>query len=91
MDRTDLIGDIIRHWFKYGQGRRTVAFAVKVPHSIHICEEFNRAGVKAEHIAGSTSKSDREAALARLACGETKVMCNCMVLTEGWNSPEISC
>jgi DNA repair protein RadD len=79
------------HWFKHSEGRRTVAFAVNVPHSIHICEEFNKAGVKAEHIDGSTQKSERDAALARLASGETKVICNCMVLTEGWDMPEVSC
>src|SRR6185295_11858069 len=59
--------------------------------SIHICEEFNKSGVKAEHIDGSTLKSDRDAALARLTSGETKVITNCMVLTEGWDLPEVSC
>ena len=91
MDRPDLIGDIVSHWHRYGEGRRTVVFAVNVPHSIHICEEFNKSGIKAEHIDGSTLKSDRDAALARLASGETKVICNCMVLTEGWDMPEVSC
>jgi DNA repair protein RadD len=91
MDRVDLIGDIVSHWHKYGEGRRTVAFAVNVPHSIHICEEFNKSGVKAEHIDGSTLKSDRSAALARLASGETRVITNCLVLTEGWDLPEVSC
>jgi hypothetical protein len=80
MDRTDLVGDIVSHWHKYGERRRTVTFAVNVPHSIHICEEFNRSGVKAEHIDGSTLKSDRDAALARLASGDTRVITNCMVL-----------
>ena len=91
MDRVDLVGDIVTHWHKYGEGRRTVAFAVNVPHSIHICEEFNKSGVKAEHIDGSTLKPDRSAALARLASGETRVITNCLVLTEGWDLPEVSC
>ena len=91
MDRDNLIGDIVSHWHRYGEHRRTVAFAVNVPHSLHICEEFARSGVKAEHINGSTPKPDRDAALARLASGETKVVTNCMVLTEGWDLPEVSC
>src|SRR6185312_11954181 len=39
----------------------------------------------------STLKSDRDAALARLTSGETKVITNCMVLREGWDLPEVSC
>src|SRR5208282_5453015 len=46
MDRTDLIGDIVSHWHRYGEGRRTVVFAVNVPHSVHICEEFIKSGVR---------------------------------------------
>jgi DNA repair protein RadD len=91
MDRTDLVGDIVSHWHRYGEGRRTVTFAVNVPHSIHICEEFSKSGIKAEHIDGSTQKSERDAALARLVSGETRVICNCLVLTEGWDLREVSC
>ena len=34
---------------------------------------------------------EREAILARLATGETKVVSNCMVLTEGWDCPPVGC
>jgi DNA repair protein RadD len=36
MDREKLVGDIVTHWLKYGQSRRTIAFACSVGHSIHI-------------------------------------------------------
>jgi DNA repair protein RadD len=36
IDRPQLIGDIISHWHKYSERRRTVCFAVSVGHSIHI-------------------------------------------------------
>ena len=41
-------------------------------HSIHLCDEFVRAGVRAEHIDGSTPKDERDATLARLASGEIR-------------------
>jgi DNA repair protein RadD len=91
MDRPRLVGDIVTHWHKYGERRRTVAFAVDVGHSIHICDEFVKSGVRAEHIDGSTPKPERDAALARLASGETELISNCMVLTEGWDMPEVAC
>ena len=91
MDRPKLVGDIVTHWHKFGERRRTVAFAVTVAHSIHLRDEFVRAGVRAEHIDGSTPKPERDATLARLATGKIEVVCNCMVLSEGWDLPEVGC
>ena len=91
MDRDDLVGDIVSHWHKYGQRRKTVCFAVDVKHSIHVRDEFIKSGVIAEHVDGSTPKADRDAVLARLASGETELVTNCMVLTEGWDLPDVSC
>ena len=89
MDRAELIGDIVTHWHKYSERRRTVAFCVNVAHSIHLCDEFVRAGVRCEHIDGSTPKDERDATLARLASGEIQIVTNCMVLTEGWDMPTV--
>ena len=86
-----LVGDIVTHWHKYGERRKTVAFAVNVAHSVHIRDEFIRCGVRCEHIDGSTPKPERDASLARLATGEIEVVTNCMVLTEGWDMPEVGC
>jgi DNA repair protein RadD len=91
MDRDKLVGDIVTHWFKYGERRKTVAFACSVGHSIHIRDEFVRAGVCAEQLDGSTAIDERAAILSRLASGETEVVCNCMVLTEGFDLPDMGC
>lgn len=91
MNRTDLVGDIIGSWFKFAEGRRTIAFAVDVPHSISIRDEFVKAGVKCEHLDGKTPKSERDTILERLKSGETQVVVNCMLLTEGVDVPEASC
>jgi DNA repair protein RadD len=86
-----LVGDIIEHWHKHGENRRTIAFAVDVAHSVAIRNQFLGAGVRAEHLDGETPIPEREAILARLASGETKVLSNCMVLTEGWDCPPVGC
>jgi superfamily II DNA or RNA helicase len=91
MDTDRLVGDIVTTWHKYGERRRTVCFAVSVGHSIHIRDEFVKSGVRAEHIDATTPKDERDASLARLASGEIEVVCNCMVLTEGWDMPEVGC
>lgn len=91
MDKPELVGDIIEHWHKLAQGRRTVVFASGVAHSVHLRDEFRRSGVLAEHIDGDTPAEERDSILARLAKGQIEVVCNCAVLTEGWDQPEVSC
>jgi DNA repair protein RadD len=91
MDRPKLIGDIVTHWHKFSERRKTVAFTVNVSHSVHLRDEFIKSGVRAEHIDGSTPKPERDASLARLASGEIELVTNCMVLTEGWDMPEVGC
>jgi DNA repair protein RadD len=91
MNTTELVGDVVRDWLQHGERRRTVAFTVDVAHSVHIRDEFVRADVRAEHLDGSTPLAEREAILARLGTGETEVVSNCMVLTEGWDMPEVGC
>jgi DNA repair protein RadD len=91
MDRSDLVGDIVSHWHRYGERCKTVCFAVNVPHSLHICDEFLKSGVRAAHLDGGMPKAQRDAVLARLAAGELDVVTNCMVLTEGWDMPDVGC
>src|SRR5512132_1794746 len=62
-----------------------------VSHSVHLRDEFIKSGVRAEHIDGSTPKAERDASLARLASGDIELISNWMVLTEGWNLPEVGC
>ena len=86
-----LVGDIVEHWHRLAAPRKTVVFATGVAHSIHIRDEFRRSGVLAEHIDGKTPAEERDAILARLSRGEIDLVTNCMVLTEGWDQPDVSC
>jgi len=91
MDTPKLTGDIVTHWLKLADNRRTVVFASGVKHSIHLRDEFCRVGVLAEHIDGYTPAEERDAILAKLANGTIDVLTNAMVLTEGWDSPGVAC
>jgi DNA repair protein RadD len=91
VDTQTLVGGIVEHWLKLAKGRTTIVFATSVAHSVHIRDEFRRADVLAEHIDGKTLPIEREAILARLAAGEIDVVTNCMVLTEGFDAPDVSC
>jgi DNA repair protein RadD len=89
MDQDRLVGDIVTNWHKLAGRRKTVVFAVNVQHSVHIKDEFIASGVRTEHIDGRTPKPERDATLARLASGDIDLITNCMVLTEGWDMPEV--
>jgi superfamily II DNA or RNA helicase len=91
MNTKHLVGDIVTHWHRLSERRRTVVFATGVAHSVHIRDEFRRSGVWAEHLDGSTPKDERDSILARLASGTVDLVTNAMVLTEGWDSPSVSC
>ena len=91
MNRDDLVGDIVSNWHKYAQRRKTLVFCVDVAHSVHVKDEFVKSGVRAEHVDGGTPKTERDAILARLASSKIEVVCNCMVLTEGFDLPAMGC
>jgi DNA repair protein RadD len=91
MDRGELVGDIVTHWLRLAERRKTVIFATSVAHSVHLRDEFRRAGVLAEHIDGSTPLEERDGILRRLSRGEVEAVANCAVLTEGWDQPDVNC
>lgn len=91
MDRPQLIGDIVKHWQGLAGGRRTAVFASSVQHSRHIAEMFVAAGIRAEHVDGAMREQDRAGVLSRLASGETTVVCNCDIITEGYDLPVLAC
>ncbi len=86
-----LVGDAIEHWLKYSQRRRSICFAVNRAHSVHLVEEFLKSDVRAEHLDGDTPQTEREAILARLESGETEVVSNVGVLSEGFDCCDIGC
>lgn len=84
-----VVGDVVEEWLRHAKGARTIVFAVNVEASQLMAEKFREAGVPAEHVDGEMSAVERDAVLARLRSGRTLVVCNCNVLTEGFDCPEL--
>jgi len=91
VNQRSLVGNIVEHWLRHANGVRTVAFAVSIAHSRHIVERFREAGIAAEHLDGATPTPDRDAILARLERGETRVVGSVGTLCEGWDMPSVKC
>jgi DNA repair protein RadD len=86
-DKPELIGDILTHWRKLASDKQTVVFATSIAHSQHIVEQFQASGITAEHIDYHADDDERADILGRFARGETMVLSNVALLSEGWDCP----
>lgn len=84
-----VVGNIVEEWLRHAGGKRTVAFAVSIEASKQLVEAFRKEHVPAEHIDGEMAAAERDAVLRRLRSGQTLVVVNCNVLTEGFDCPEL--
>ena len=91
VNTAELVGDIVSEWHRLAERRKTVIFASGVAHSRHLEDEFRKSGVRVTHLDGTTDKRERDEILRRLDRGEIEVVCNAMVLVEGWDMPCVSC
>lgn len=89
-DRT-LVGSLVAHWNKHADGIPTVAYAVNVQHAQAITDTFTAAGISAALLTGETGSKERNGLLEGLKIGKIKVLCNVMVLAEGWDWPDAKC
>jgi superfamily II DNA or RNA helicase len=90
MATTKITGDIVAAYLRRCRGRTGLVFASSIAHGEQIAAAFVAAGVAAEVLTGRTSSGDRAAILARLKSGETPIVVNYGVLTEGFDEPSIS-
>lgn len=91
VDTPKITGDVIREYKKLANGKRAAVFCINVEHSKHVTEQFNLAGIKAEHVDGSSDREYRSAAIDRFRRGETLVLSNVEIFSEGFDISSIEC
>jgi superfamily II DNA or RNA helicase len=69
----------------------TIVFTASVAQAHGGAAYFRDSGVSAEAIDGTTPDDERAAILKRFKAGETQMVVNCQVLTEGFDAPSASC
>lgn len=74
---------------KYCRDRKTVVFLPLVKTSQKFKEILNEKGFKAAEVNGESK--DRAEVLETFDKGEYNVLCNSMLLTEGWDCPSVDC
>lgn len=73
----------------YCRGRKTVVFLPLIATSQKFCAMLNDAGLRAAEVNGNSD--DRSEVLADFEAGKYDVLCNSMLLTEGWDCPSVNC
>jgi superfamily II DNA or RNA helicase len=91
LESSGAIQEIAAAYKQYAGERKGVAFLPTVATAKNLAEAMAACGIKAETISGDTDPDERKAILARLRTGETQVVTNCMVLTEGFDCPSLEC
>ncbi|MBR2255848.1 MAG: DEAD/DEAH box helicase [Blautia sp.] len=74
---------------QYCRNRKTVVFLPLIKTSQKFCEYLNEAGFNAAEVNGESS--NREEILKAFDEGQFNVLCNSMLLTEGWDCPSVDC
>jgi ribonuclease E len=78
------IADLYRSRFSRVPG---VLYTAGVQHAKNVAKAFRAAGINAQAVSGETPKRELAEILAGFERGDVDVLCNAMLLAEGWNSP----
>ena len=78
------IADLYRSRFRKVPG---VLYTAGVQHAKNVAKAFRKAGINAQAVSGETPKRELAEILAGFERGDVDVLCNAMLLAEGWNSP----
>ena len=83
--------EALAYWAKVATGRRTIVFCTSVDHAHAMANLFVDQGIVAEAVDGTMDKGLRAGIMSRFKSGETQVLCNMNIATEGFDCPEASC
>lgn len=76
---------------EHAPDRKAIVFTASVSLAQETTAELLGLGISAEWVSGEMAMIDRRAVLERFRIGRTQVVCNCMVLTEGFDAPDVDC
>jgi ATP-dependent helicase IRC3 len=82
---------VTRAYGEHALGRKALLFTPTIATAQVMAATLRAAGIAAEALSGETPLDARQAMLRRLKSGETQVIANCAVLTEGFDEPSVEC
>jgi superfamily II DNA or RNA helicase len=81
--------ELIESYFKYGDNKKAIIFALNKSHSKDIVERFKLEKINAEFIDSDTPSDLRDEIVNKFKNGEIKILCNVNIFTEGFDCPDV--
>lgn len=91
MNRKVVNDEVVRQWKEKAGDRRTIVFCSTIVHAQSVEKAFLDEGISVEMVDGETPDLLRARILKNLKSGQTQVVVNVAVLTEGFDEPSVSC
>ena len=82
---------VLAAYRQHAEGRKTVVFVPTVALAHRMATVFRDAGIPAEAVDGTTPFEHRRATLERFRTGDTRVLVNVGIVSEGYDEPSITC
>lgn len=83
-----LAQDTVGSWLQWAKDKRGFIFSRSVDASQAVTRGLHAHGIRVAHISAETPKKERDKIINEFRNGETDVLCNVDVLTEGFDAPE---
>lgn len=91
MIKKAIFGDVIKYYRQLADGKQAICYCASIKHSIETAAAFKAAGIEAEHIDGTTPKSERDEIIKNFKSGALDILCNVDLISEGFDVPDCEC
>lgn len=91
IEKAQVIGDIVKNYQKFVNGKRAVTFLPSVEAAIEQAARLNAAGVPAQALSAKSKDYLREQSIDRLETGALLNLVNVALFGEGFDLPAIDC
>lgn len=82
-NKKGIFGNVVKNYTKFLDNKKTIVYCVNKEHARKTAKEFEKAGYKAESIDSDDNTKERAEIMERFRKGETKILCNCAIMSEG--------
>jgi superfamily II DNA or RNA helicase len=87
--KSQIVGDIVKHYLRIAPGKRGITFVVDVEQAVEVAEAFRAAGVPAECVSAKTPDAVRDAVMRKFEAGTILQLVNVDLFGEGVDVPAV--
>ena len=91
MNQPKLVGDIVENWLKIASDKQTMVFCINRKHGKALNNEFIKHGINSEYLDAHNADDERSEVIQRFRNGDTQIICQVALYTEGTDIVEIEC